>query len=94
MPYAFDLARLARNALPHSARSGATTPRCGGLPPAPPALLAGILSFGPARDLYHFGPLHIDDVGFCIGLLGRNCTMLQTDRTRLLFIEQPQQSCS
>jgi hypothetical protein len=33
---------------------------------APTAILAGVLLFPPARELFHFGPLHGDDVGIAL----------------------------
>ena len=31
------------------------------------AILAGIVLFEPARDLFHFGPLHLDDLALALG---------------------------
>jgi P-type Ca2+ transporter type 2C len=31
------------------------------------AVLIAILAFAPARDLFHFGPLHADDAGIAVG---------------------------
>ena len=31
------------------------------------AILVGIVSFEPARDLFHFGPLHLDDLALALG---------------------------
>src|SRR6516165_3941037 len=30
------------------------------------AILAGVVLFPPARELFHFGPLHVDDVGIAL----------------------------
>ena len=31
------------------------------------AILAGVILFRPARDLFHFGPLHADDLAVALG---------------------------
>src|SRR5690348_16171857 len=52
----------ARSALPYSPRSRGQNPALWWVAAATAAILAGVILFPPARELFHFGPLHGHDI--------------------------------